>query len=114
MFMLTCTFAGFCGLSGCPEGPENHAVKARLDPDSLIAEFWTSAEPGVEPWPAIVQETGISVETWGLFSAGAIHGHWMLSVVPSTGDALLTHHRFFMGTDARSASGRCQITQEAI
>lgn len=114
VFILVCTFSGFCGLAGCPEGQGNHAIRARVDPEALLADFWTSAEPGLEPWPAIFQETGFAQEVWALFTAGALHGHWMLTVVPGTGDALLTHQYVGFGSDVRSARGSCKINQESI
>jgi hypothetical protein len=113
-FTLLCTFASFCGLSGCPEGQGDHSVRARLDPERPVAEFWTSTEAGIEPWPAILQDVGFAADVWGIFSAGALHGHWMLSVTPATGDAVLSVHSFAFAADARTAFGRCQITEESI
>jgi hypothetical protein len=112
--LLTCAFAGFCGLAGCGGQPGDHVVRARLDPDRPMAEFWTSGPPGIEPWPAILQSTGFSRDEWVLFTAGPLHGHWMLTVVPATGEALLSHHYIAFGPDARSARGTCTLLEETL
>jgi hypothetical protein len=114
IFMLTCAFAGFCGLAGCVPGQGDQTVRARLDTGLMFAEFWTSAEPGVDPWPAILQSTGLAHEVWVLFSPGTFHGHWMMTVVPATREALLTHQYVAFGSDIRSARGTCAIDGDTI
>ena len=123
-FLLKCVFAALCpALTGCTAADEGAVtVKARLDEDALIAEFWTPATPTALPWPAVLAvSNGIGPKKWVLFSSGALHGSWMLSVtVPAQSDAntieaesALSLHASVFGTRRiMAATGTCAVTRE--
>ncbi|WP_415402860.1 hypothetical protein [Tateyamaria sp. SN3-11] len=91
IYLITCAFVLACpAFSDCgnvqDDGPIT--VKVRLQESTEIAEFWTPGSPESLPWPAIFIDASFGSRVWSFFTAGDLHGAWMLSVaVPKTDEA---------------------------